>query len=298
MSIAIRSRALADEVLLALEAYSNGGVDKEELAEDWSSGLLPRVYDTLNLFAMIPNAPAAVEVSRLAEDERGWLIECDGKWPYLGSVAPLSWLTVRGKLAGYGEQEFATTLDASQALRFSRREDAEAILRMYLGGHDRPETRAGFTITEHMWPIASQASTASELPSWNDVRAERQRQISAEGWTPEHDDEHKEGEMCFAAAGYACAASDALQAIEHQFDGDGQPTFNEPASLPNRAPWPHGWVFKRAPVRRQLVKAGALILAEIERIDRLLARGPICSDCGARKGKAHNYGCMYSELDV
>jgi hypothetical protein len=70
MSIAIRSRALADEVLLALEAYSGGGVDKEELAENWSSGLLPRVYDALNLFAMLPQAPATVEVSRLAEEVR------------------------------------------------------------------------------------------------------------------------------------------------------------------------------------------------------------------------------------
>lgn len=113
-----------------------------------------------------PEAPAAVEVSRLAEDEHGWLIECDGKWPYLGSVAPLSWLTVRGKLSGYGEQEFYTTHDASQALRFSRREDAEAILRMHLGGHDRPEMRAGFTITEHMWALATMASTpAPQVPS-------------------------------------------------------------------------------------------------------------------------------------
>lgn len=148
------------------------------------------------------------------------------------------------------------------------------------------------------WTDEAEAVKVEASQAARDVLAERQRQISAEGWTPDHDDEHKEGEMCFAAAGYACAASDALQAIEHQFDGDGQPTFNEPAALPHRAPWPHGWTFKRAPVRRQLVKAGALILAEIERIDRLLARGPICSDCGAPKGAPHNYGCMYSELDV
>jgi len=140
------------------------------------------------------------------------------------------------------------------------------------------------SIERHFGITADSARAAASEPpeAWRDVQSERQRQISAEGWTPEHDDEHKEGEMCFAAAGYACAASDALQAIEHQFDGDGQPTLNEPAPLPHRAPWPHGWVFKRAPVRRQLVKAGALILAEIERIDRLLARGPICSDCGAQ----------------
>ncbi len=52
--IVVRSRTLADEVLLALESYSDGGSNKEELAESWSSDLLPRVYDTLNLFAATP----------------------------------------------------------------------------------------------------------------------------------------------------------------------------------------------------------------------------------------------------
>jgi len=35
------------------------------------------------------------------------------------------------------------------------------------------------------------------------IAAERKRQIEAEGWTPEHDDEHTNGEMADAAACYA-----------------------------------------------------------------------------------------------
>lgn len=39
------------------------------------------------------------------------------------------------------------------------------------------------------------------------VISERQRQQSVEGWTPEHDDEHTEGEMAEAAACYAMFAN-------------------------------------------------------------------------------------------
>ncbi|MCM0757438.1 hypothetical protein M7775_02505, partial [Sporomusa sphaeroides DSM 2875] len=35
------------------------------------------------------------------------------------------------------------------------------------------------------------------------IAAERQRQISQEGWTPEHDDQHANGELALAAACYA-----------------------------------------------------------------------------------------------
>ena len=35
------------------------------------------------------------------------------------------------------------------------------------------------------------------------IAKERQRQVSVEGWTPQHDDEHKDGEMAIAAARYA-----------------------------------------------------------------------------------------------
>lgn len=37
------------------------------------------------------------------------------------------------------------------------------------------------------------------------IAAERQRQISVEGWTPEHDDAHAHAEMANAAACYAWA---------------------------------------------------------------------------------------------
>ena len=39
------------------------------------------------------------------------------------------------------------------------------------------------------------------------IAKERQRQVSVEGWTPQHDDEHKDGEMAIAAACYAAPYS-------------------------------------------------------------------------------------------
>lgn len=84
-----------------------------------------------------------------------------------------------------------------------------------------------------------------------DVLAERQRQVTAEGWTPEHDDEHSDGEMALAASSYALYAHKKPIA----------------PAIPYNWPWEPEW-FKQQGARRDLVKAGALILAEIERIDR------------------------------
>jgi len=76
-----------------------------------------------------------------------------------------------------------------------------------------------------------------------DVLAERRRQIEAKGWTPEHDNQFVDRELAKAAACYA---------------------------IDNAAmwPWSMSW-WKPSNSRRNLVKAGALILAEIERLDRL-----------------------------
>jgi hypothetical protein len=99
-----------------------------------------------------------------------------------------------------------------------------------------------------------------------DVCLERRRQQLVEGWTAEHDDsEHDSGELAAAACAYALAAADALHPLSQ---GDGDFTPDNPPSM-----WPFEWqFFKPASPRRMLEKAGALILAEIERLDRA-ARG-------------------------
>ncbi|MFW4822600.1 hypothetical protein ACOAP1_04700 [Pseudomonas aeruginosa] len=97
---------------------------------------------------------------------------------------------------------------------------------------------------------------AGQVPqAWLDVQAERRRQITAEGWTPEHDDEHSHGQIARAAACYALAGSSA-------------PNDGTAALLVSLAwPWDQQW-WKPTSARRDLVKACALALAEIERLDR------------------------------
>lgn len=93
-------------------------------------------------------------------------------------------------------------------------------------------------------PVQAQPSEAVA-----DVLAERQRQISVEGWTPEHDDEHTDDELSLAAASYAICDRAHM-------------------SPPGFWPWDRKWWKPSDQPRRNLIKAGALILAEIERLDR------------------------------
>lgn len=86
-----------------------------------------------------------------------------------------------------------------------------------------------------------------------DIAAERQRQIEVEGWTPEHDDEHGNEELAHAAACYALGTREVG---------------TNPDNLTYIWPWHADW-WKPSDRRRQLVKAGALIAAEIERLDRV-----------------------------
>jgi hypothetical protein len=83
-----------------------------------------------------------------------------------------------------------------------------------------------------------------------DVLAERKRQVEAEGWTIEHDDRHPDGELAVAAACYAA----------HE-------RLSDFALVREIFPWRDEW-WKPSDRRRDLVKAAALIIAEIERLDR------------------------------
>lgn len=96
------------------------------------------------------------------------------------------------------------------------------------------------------------------------IAEERERQISKEGWTSGHDDGHKCGELSQAAACYAVAAS--------------MTTANQVKNaslipLPKQWPWQdwggdNFWNPSADPLRN-LVKAGALISAEIDRLQRI-----------------------------
>lgn len=92
-----------------------------------------------------------------------------------------------------------------------------------------------------------------------DVATERRRQIDAIGATPEHDDEHVNDEIAALACFYA------MPPAARDWDA----TSTSYGATLGEAIKPIDWDVKVGDRRRELVKAGALILAEIERLDRL-----------------------------
>ena len=111
------------------------------------------------------------------------------------------------------------------------------------------------------------------------IAKERQRQIDEEGWTPEHDDDHTEHELAFAAACYAAG----FHLVGVFVDDIGAPRAE------SIWPWDESWDKRpkilnedNEPIRllhpeetarderiRALEKAGALIAAEIDRLLRI-----------------------------
>lgn len=90
------------------------------------------------------------------------------------------------------------------------------------------------------------------------IAEERQRQIEKEGWTEEHDSEHPQDTMALAAVCYAIPST----LREYVYN----PSTKE--HIPEFWPWSRDW-WKPTPNDRvrELVKAGALIAAEIDRIE-------------------------------
>ena len=99
------------------------------------------------------------------------------------------------------------------------------------------------------------------MSALNDIAAERHRQSAMEGWDNEHDDSHTNGELALAAAAYVIAGRPV-----HTDDPrrKGASVSVDPLNL---WPWSRDW-WKPSDVRRNLVRAAALLVAEIERLDR------------------------------
>lgn len=91
-----------------------------------------------------------------------------------------------------------------------------------------------------------------------DVLAERRRQVEEVGCTHEHDDGHVNDELAALSTFYAMP--DATRDWDASSTSYGK-TLGE-------AILPHRWIGTPGDRRCELVKAGALILAEIERLDR------------------------------
>lgn len=113
----------------------------------------------------------------------------------------------------------------------------------------------------------------------DDVLSERQRQIDAEDWTEEHDDQHTDGSLALAAACYARPLDKQRTEVRGEdYDGSGGrgdcPVWRtEHYTVPKL--WPKSWApswWKPKNRRRDLVRAAALLIAEIERLDRAASK--------------------------
>lgn len=93
------------------------------------------------------------------------------------------------------------------------------------------------------------------------IKTERERQVWSEGWTPAHDDEHTNGELAKAAVCY----------IEHAttvpYRDNYQAYKNTPP--PPSWPWESNWWKPKQP-QHDLIKAAALIAAEVDRTERAM----------------------------
>jgi hypothetical protein len=109
-----------------------------------------------------------------------------------------------------------------------------------------------FTIPLYRHPVATPAAGV-QGDAARDVLAERARQIEAEGWTRDHDNQHNDGDMAMAAACYALHAAGLYQVTSM-------------AEPPEHWPWSYSdW--KPKDFRRDLVRAAALLIAEIDHHD-------------------------------
>lgn len=100
------------------------------------------------------------------------------------------------------------------------------------------------------------------------IAAERERQITELGYDVEHDRGHDDADLAFAAAVYAAPTTIYLLRVQenamHEGHGDG-------GRVEWVEPWPLEWERAEKPTTpeeriRELVKAGALLAAEIDRL--------------------------------
>ncbi len=95
------------------------------------------------------------------------------------------------------------------------------------------------------------------------ISEERQRQIDVEGYTRQHDSQHKTSEFIYAAIAYIESAKVGVNCVE-MGNTDELEIMGRKAEMRTFFPW--GESFKPSTDIRDLVKAGALIAVAIDRL--------------------------------
>lgn len=99
------------------------------------------------------------------------------------------------------------------------------------------------------------------------IAIERDRQMVVEGHGPIHDDTHMADELAVAAAAYATPENRRGYAHHYKYD---RPMVRLPVGWPwEPEAWKPGDPANRQDRIRELVRAGALLAAEIDRLQRL-----------------------------
>jgi len=97
------------------------------------------------------------------------------------------------------------------------------------------------------------------------IAEERQRQVDVEGYSEQHDSQHKVSEFIYAAIAYVESAKVGVNCAE-------MGNTNEDEIMMRKVGmgihYPFGWNFKPTTDIRDLVKAGALIAAAIDRLQK------------------------------
>lgn len=119
-------------------------------------------------------------------------------------------------------------------------------------------------------------SDGREMTGVDLIAAERQRQLEREGYASEHDDRWDAGELARAAA---CYAMPERLYIEQRYAAgpafvDPWPWYDEFDKRKQQANYPNAIPTEGPERLRMLVKAGALIAAEIDRLARAQAAAP------------------------
>jgi hypothetical protein len=242
---------------------------KEDAVKLWYSGFRSEVITVLEAWEAIGHDIGMnPDKGELLDSLRYMLEKCEAHDAALAEVAGLR--SLLNSLLCYVERDIdrmrsdrdksdnKEIYDRSISLAMERLKAAQnAVFTTEPGCDTAVELAAQTTQAQHCVPEllvrAEDFVSGKEVPqAWLDVQAERRRQITAEGWTPDHDDLYCAAELPRAAAAYILSGAND----------------EAPAIWPFSAKW-----WKPRDARANYMRAGALILAEIERLDRAAAAG-------------------------